>query len=88
MNRKSNHLLNKHLSPVMQYLLLKAFLATKCNAAVLLQVLQLIFCFTALSGQTGESAVVNVGPPQRASVQPSSESLTGGAAGPACSPCP
>lgn len=62
MNRKSNHLLNEHLSPVMQYLLLKAFLATKCNAAVLLQVFQLIFRLTVLSGQTGESAAVNVGP--------------------------
>lgn len=62
MNGKSNHLLNEHLSPVMQYLLLKAFLATKCNAAVLLQVLQLMFYLTALSGQTGESTAVNVGP--------------------------
>lgn len=62
MNRKSDHLLNEHLSLIMQYLLLKAFLATKCNAAVLLQVLQLIFCLTALSGQTWESAEVNVGP--------------------------
>ena len=40
-----------YFSLVMQYLLLKAFLSTQCNTAVLLQVFQFAICVTSFSGQ-------------------------------------
>lgn len=39
-----------HVSPIMQYLLLKAILSAQCNTAVSFQILQLALCFTPFSG--------------------------------------